>query len=160
MRRVVPFVVLMALSLLGRTARAEVASEPAPPAEVAHARSEIEGTLVQMKSTALRVREDLRYTRRRGTKVQIACVDEALSRADVASRRARLAGDEALVAYGRGEVEQARAALRRLVEIRESQRLAARDGAQCTAAAARLAAPAQAATTVRVDVDPAIPQVN
>ena len=142
---------LFIIGIFGKTARAD---ETAPPAEVAQARSEIEAALVQMRAVSLRVRDDLRVTRKRGTKVQIACVDQALSRADVATRRARETGDETLAAYSRGDVEVARSARRRLGEIRESQRSAARDGASCSAAASpgsRLVP-----TTVKVDVDPRI----
>jgi hypothetical protein len=137
-------------------ARAAHADEAAPPSEMAEARREIDSTLVQMRAISLHVRDDLRITRRRGTKVQIACVDDALSRADVATRRAKETGDETLTAYGRGELEIARAARRRLVEIRESQRIAARDGASCSAA--RTPPSEASATTVKVDVDPRIPR--
>jgi len=168
MRRVVLAALLGALSLsfVGRTARADemhpasadlpAASEVVPAGEVAQARSEIEATLLQMKAVSLRVRDELRVTRKRGTTRQIVCVDQALSRADVATRRVRETGDDLLAAYGRGELEVARAARRRLLELRESQRIAAREGASCSAAgapAARLSP-----TTVKVDVDPRIPQ--
>ncbi len=164
MRRAVLGALIGALLVFSRIARADemrlastdvpAASEAAPPSEVAQARQEIDATLAQMRAVSLRVRDDLRVTRRRGTKMQIICVDQALSRADVATRRARDAGDEMLAAYGRGDLDVARAARRRLGEIRESQRLAARDGASCSASlqqGVRLTP-----TTVKVDVDPRI----
>lgn len=168
MRRVVLAALLGTLCVHGRTARADemlppptdalAASEAVPPLELAEARREIDTTLGQMRATSLRVRDDLRLTRRRGTRLQIVCVDQALSRADVATRRARETADEVLSAYGRGELELARVARRRFAEIRESQRIAARDGASCSAAQTPVpqAAPA---TTVKVDVDPRIPRV-
>ena len=156
----------LSTSFVGRTAHAEetrpasaeleAASEPAPAAEVAQARTEIDATLLQMRAVSLRVRDDLRVTRKRGTRTQIACVDQALSRADVATRRVRETGDDLLAAYGRGELEVARAARRRLGEIRESQRVAAREGASCSAAHTSVAG--RSPTTVKVDVDPRIPQ--
>jgi hypothetical protein len=151
------FGVLGALCAMGGTAHAdEIGVAIAPPVEVAQARSEIDSTLAQMKAVSLRVREDLRVTRKRGTKVQIACVDEALSRADVATRRARETGDVTLAAYARGEVDVARAARHRLGEIRHSQSLAARDGASCSASGRAVVA---SSTTVKMDVDPRIPRV-
>jgi len=165
MRRVVVATCLAALCVVGRMARADelrpssgdapAEVEAAPPLEVQQARQQIEVTLLQMRAVSLRVRDDLRLTRRRGTKVQIACVDQALSRADVATRRAREAGDEALAAYARGDLERARAARQRLVEIREAQRLAAKEGAACAAALPAIAQSAR--TTVTLEVDPAIP---
>lgn len=167
MRRVLVATCLGALCALGRTAHAEELrpasseaaadseNEAAPPLEVKQARDQIEVTLVQMRAVSLRVRDDLRLARRRGTKVQIACVDQALSRADVATRRARETGDEILSAYQRGDLERARAARRRIAEIRELQRLAAKDGATCAAALGPV--PQTARTTVTLLVDPRLP---
>ncbi|HSO35550.1 MAG TPA: hypothetical protein VLT33_23640 [Labilithrix sp.] len=165
MRRVVVATCLGALCVLGRTARAEELRPPsgdapaeveaAPPLEVLQARQQIEVTLVQMRAVSLRVRDDLRLARRRGAKVQIACVDQALSRADVATRRARDTGDEALADYARGDLERARAARQRLNEIREAQRLAAKEGAACAAALPPIAQSSR--TTVKLEVDPGIP---
>ena len=169
MRRVVIAALLAALCAHQGTAGADElqptstdvppASEAVPPLELAEARHETDLSLAQMRAVSLRVRDDLRITRRRGTKVQIACVDQALSRADVATRRARETSDEMLSAYGRGELETARAARRRFAEIRESQRVAARDGASCSAARTP-AAQTSPTTTVTVDVDPRIPQAR
>ena len=156
LRRAVLATLIGALFMLGKTARADE-SEVAPPAEVAQARTELDAALVQMRAVSLRVRDDLRATRKRGTKMQITCVDQALSRADVATRRARETGDETLAAYSRGDLEGARAARRRLVEIRESQRVAARDGASCSAASVQ--ASRVTPTSVKVDVDPRIAPV-
>jgi hypothetical protein len=134
------------------------AEEPASAVEVRGARAEIEATVAQMGSVALRVRDQLRAARRRGKKSQIACVDEALSRADVAVRRARTAGDEALAAYGRSDVPAARDSLRLLREIKESQRIAA-EGVKCAAPPPRVARAAIVpnVTTVKLEIDPKIP---
>ena len=121
--------------------------------EVTEARAQIDATVAQMRATSLRVRDDLRIARRRGTRQQIACVDEALSRADVAVRRGRELGDEVLTAYARGDADGARAARRRLVELREAQRLAAADGSAC---APRPTLVATSGVTVKLDVDPKI----
>ena len=165
MRRVLVATCLAALCVLGRTAHADELrpaasdgaseTEAAPPLEVKQARDQIAVTLVQMRALSLRVRDDLRLARRRGTKVQIACVDQALSRADVATRRAQETGDEILAAYQRGDLERARAARRRIGEIRELQRLAAKDGAACAAALGPV--PQTARTTVTLLVDPGMP---
>ena len=66
-----------------------VGPESDAPRELREARSDIDATMVQMRATSLRVRDQLRATRKRGTKAQITCVDQALSRSDVAWRRAR-----------------------------------------------------------------------
>jgi hypothetical protein len=142
------------------------ADEPAPasvaaasPAEMAAARADVDGALRAMRATSLRVREMLRDARKRGTKQQIACLDEALSRSDVALRHARASGDGALAAYARGDLDEARVQLARVAEWREAQRLAARDGAAC-APGAKVVEAARTATTVRVSVDPRIPRVE
>jgi hypothetical protein len=138
---------------------APVAAGPAPVAVAAaegdEARRHIETTLAHMRATSLRVRDDLRATRRRGTKRQLTCVDEALSRADVALRRARELGDEILAAYGRDDVDAARGARRRLAELHEAQRQAAMTAASC-APQPRAPALASATTTVKLQIDPNI----
>jgi hypothetical protein len=149
---------LLAVGSFASVARGDqaVVSAAAPAGEVAAARAEIESTLAQMRLTSRHVRDQLRLTRKRGTARQVVCVDEALSRSDVAVRRARDAGDAALAAYSRGEPEDARALLRRVAEIRDAQRVAARDGAACTPGPVV----AKNGTTVKVEVDPKIPRVQ
>jgi hypothetical protein len=115
----------------------------------------VDATLVDMRVVSLRVRDDLRITRRRGTQAQITCVDQALSRADVALRRGRETGEDVLASYRRGELERARAARSRLHEIRDLQRHAAREGAACSAARAAVV---PSSTTVTIDVDRRIPK--
>ena len=132
----------------------EVTDVTAP--EVREARVEVESTLGQMRATSLRVRDQLRTARKRGTKQQITCVDQSLSRSDVALRRARETGDEVLGAYARGDVDGARAARHRLLEIRQAQRLAAAEGTSCTPGAAVAQAPVPGATTVKLQIDPKI----
>jgi hypothetical protein len=157
-----------ALLLVFSFARVSRADEGAGPAtqvaasgDAREARRELEGTLAEMLGASVRVRDQLRLTRRRGTKAQVACVDEALSRADVALRHARVLGDEVLVDYARGDGEAARAARGRLAELRTSQRFASVQATTCTPS------PSQAiqlvlvdTTTLTVTVDPRIPRVD
>jgi hypothetical protein len=120
----------------------------------------IELTLSQMRVRSLHVRDELRLTRKRGTKVQVTCVDEALSRSDVALRRARELGDEILAALTRSDGDAARAARGRLVELVESQRVAGADAYRCTPRPLSQAQLALGnATTVKVDIDPRIPRL-
>jgi len=129
--------------------------------ETREARTQIATTLAEMRVASLRVRDQLRLTRKRGTKQQVACVDEALSRADVALRHARGLGDEILTAYGRDDRDTARAARGRLAELRELQRFASLQATKCTPSASP---PVNLVlvdtTTVKVDVDPRIPRVD
>lgn len=129
-------------------------SSHAEGGEPAEARAQIEATLAQMRATSLRVRDDLRATRKRGTKLQITCVDEALSRSDVALRRARELGDAIVAAYARDDLDAARAARRRLSELREAQRQAATTAASCAPRVVPVAVPDT--TTVKLRVDPNI----
>lgn len=135
---------------------AAASAEPALSAEareLREARSQIDATLVQMRATALRVRDELRLTRKRGTRAQITCVDDALSRSDTAVRRARETGEEVLAAYARGDVDTARALRTRLSEIREGQRLAAAESAWC---APPIVVAKAGVTTVKLQIDPRI----
>jgi hypothetical protein len=137
------------------------ADEGASPREIAEARSEIGATLGQMRASSLRVRDQLRLTRKRGTRVQITCVDEALSRSDVALRRARDLGDETLAAYARNDLDAAHLARRQLGELREAQRVAGVDAAKCTPRPSpQVQLTVAQSTTVKVDVDPNIAPVS
>lgn len=122
--------------------------------ELGDARADIDATMAQMRAVSVRVRDQLRTTRKRGTKAQIVCVDRALSRSDVALRRAREASNEVLGAYARGEVEGARAGRRRLAEIRHTQTLAANEGASCAPPPLQIAK--SGSTTVKLEIDPKI----
>lgn len=152
MRRAV-FASMLALGFFASAARADEAAS-AVIREAAGARAEIDSTLAVMHGVSHHVRDQLRLTRKRGTATQITCVDEALSRSDVAVRRAKDAGDDALAAYARGDVENARALRRRVDELRDVQRSAARDGAACTPSPPRAA---RSVTTVKVVIDSTIP---
>jgi hypothetical protein len=140
---------------------ADAARQVAPTGEAREARRELLGSIAEMRGASVRVRDQLRVTRRRGTKAQVTCVDEALSRADVALRHARDLSDEILGAYARGEGEAARAARGRLAELRTLQRFASVQATKCTPSAAP---PIQLVlvetTTVTVAVDPRIPRVE
>jgi hypothetical protein len=131
-----------------------VTAAPVNAAEVAEARAQIGATIAQMQAVASRVRDDLRAMRKRGTKRQITCADEALSRSDVAVRRARETGADMLAAYAQNDGETARALRVRLGEIREGQRLAAAEGAACGPQVVVAATPG--VTTVKLQIDPKI----
>lgn len=140
-----------------------VARAEDPPAfaslqgEAALARAELDATLARMTAASRRVRDMLRVARKHGTKRQVVCLDEALSRTDVAHRAAREQALDAVAAYTRSDVTSARAARTRVLELDEAQRLALRDGVAC--APRVVASPVMPGTTVRVIVDPNIPDV-
>lgn len=150
--------VLAIASVLVVTPSAARADEGSSETERASARAQIDAALVQMRATSGRVRDQLRTTRKRGNSRQITCVDEALSRSDVALRHARDVGSDVLAAYARDDVETARAALRRLAELKEAQRLAAVSASSCAPAQVALATPSNAtnATTVKLEISPTI----
>ncbi len=128
---------------------------------VFEARVQIETTLAQMRAGSIHVRDQLRLTRKRGTKAQVVCVDEALSRSDVALRHGRALGDEILAAYARNDPDGAHAGRARLVELHEAQRAASKQAAKCTPTALpALPLASTSTTTVRVDIDPNIPRVD
>lgn len=113
-------------------------------------------TLARMTKTSKSVRELLRKTRKNGTEQQIRCVDESLSRVDVASREARTKVSEARAADARGDGTASRDAKRRIAELDIAVRLASRDANRC------LPPPPPApkvllGTVVKVTVDPIIP---
>jgi hypothetical protein len=138
------------------SARADDNAKQAPLAEeVKAARAEIDSVLGEMRATSRRVRDQLRATRLRGTREQITCVDEALSRADVSVRTAKDNADLALRAYAENDVDTARDALRKMKEWRQAQRIAAKDGASCSVGAITV----RSGTTVTMSVDPSIPRV-
>lgn len=139
-------------------AAASVAAEIA--AEQASARADVDGALRAMRAATARVREALRAARKRGRPAEVACADAALSRADVALRRARDAGDRAVAAYARGDVDEGRRARGLLAEWTEAERLAVRDAASCGSGVAGAVVPGRTATTVRVSIDPRIPNVD
>jgi hypothetical protein len=164
--RLVPLAFASMVLSLTAVARADDGAGPASSAsspaasELRDVRLRIELTLSQMRARSLHVRDELRLTRKRGTKAQVTCVDEALSRSDVALRRARELGDEILAALTRGDGDAARAARGRLVELDGSQRVAGADAYRCTP---KPLSPSQLtlgnATTVKVDIDPRIPRI-
>lgn len=159
MRRIILAFALAAVTCIFHTspACADENAKQAPPAEeVKAARAEIDSVLGEMRATSRRVRDQLRATRLRGTREQITCVDEALSRADVAVRTAKEAGDAALRSYAANDVASARDSLRKMKEWRQAQRIAARDGSSCSVGAIAV----KSGTTVTMSVDPNIPRVS
>lgn len=155
--------ILLAFALCGAccifhtsAARAdEQASEPSRE-ELEQARAEIDAVLGEMRATSQRLREQLRATRQRGTRAQITCVDESLSRVDVALRTAKDAASASLRAYADKDVWSGRDARRRMVEWREAARIAAKDGGSCAVSSIAL----RSGTTVTMTVDPKIPKIS
>lgn len=122
----------------------------------AFAADDLDATLARMTRTSKSVRELLRTARKKGTEAQVKCVDESLSRVDVATRAARVQVTEARAAEGRGDPAAARMARQRVEELAEAVRLASRDAIRC------LPPPPPRpkvllGTVVKVTVDPAIP---
>lgn len=151
-----------ALVISAGVAHAETTSEASASREAREAREarqSIDAAITQMRATSLRVRDQLRITRRKGSTQQITCVDQALSRSDAAIRRARELGDDALAAYGRDDIAGARAQMHRLGELRVAQSVAARDASVCMPGAAAPVITPQSGTTVKLEIDPRIPRV-
>ena len=125
-------------------------------------RDTLEATYAEMRATSVRVRDQLRITRKRGSAQQVLCVDEALRRADVALRHARALGDDLLAADARGDAASVRLARGQLEELRALTRFANAQATKCSpgTAASRLAIIPADTTTVTVDVDPRIPRVE
>jgi transcription elongation GreA/GreB family factor len=122
----------------------------------AFAADDFDMTLARMTKTSRSVRDLLRKTRKTGTEQQIRCVDETLSRVDVAAREARTKVGEARAADARGDQPASRDAKRRIAELDIAVRLASRDANRC------LPPPPPPpkvllGTVVKVTVDPSIP---
>ncbi|MBS2014375.1 MAG: hypothetical protein JST00_15920 [Deltaproteobacteria bacterium] len=154
---------LLALALCGAccifhtsAARADEAAAEPSPEEIKQARAEIDAVLGEMRATSQRLREQLRAARQKGTRAQITCVDESLSRVDVALRTAKDAAGTSLRAYADKDVWSARDARRRMVEWRDAARIAAREGSSCAVSSIAL----KSGTTVTMSVDPKIPKVS
>jgi hypothetical protein len=151
-----------AFCLLGLpAARADDATPPATLAtEIQQARGEMDLTIAKMQTTSRTVRDMLRDARRRGTSRQVACLDEALSRVDVAHRAAREKVDEVNAAYQRSDAPNARLARVRIVELALVQKVAARDGTACIPQPKEREQQAKIAegTVVRLTIDPKIPR--
>lgn len=120
------------------------------------AADEMDTTLAQMAKTSKSVRELLRTVRKRGTERQIKCVDESLSRVDVASREARTKVNDARAAQARGDDPALRDAKRRIAELTIAVRLASRDANMCMPPPPP---PPRVllGTVVKMTVDPSIP---
>ncbi len=151
------FALVLAAPLPASVARAEDPQAISIADEAAVARAELDGTIARMTTASRHVRAILREARKRGVVREIACADNALSRADVAHRMARVHAAEAASAYARGDVGFARASRARVLELEEAQRTAYRAAMACRPAPVERVV---AGTVVRVVVDPAIPDVT
>jgi hypothetical protein len=128
------------------------------PARAEGAPSEVDRTIGRMRETSRSVRELLRTARKRGTKQQVACVDEALSRVDVAARAAREQALELRAAEQRADGDGAHAARQQIARLAEAVRLASAGARKCMPPPAP---PPKVllGTVVKVSVDPSIPPV-
>lgn len=118
MRRFILVVTVWSAASIGRTARAD---------DVDQARS----VLAQMEATAAHIRALLRDARAGRDGAKIACVDEALSRADVSVRSARDAIGAAAAMRARGDAEGARAKARLVAIYRSAVRSASTQAGAC-----------------------------
>lgn len=151
MRSITPALLLAVLifTMLPGRAEAETGSEA----------TNVDAAIARMRETSRSVRDLLRSARKRGTKQQVACVDEALSRVDVATRAAREQAIEARAAEQRGDAEGAQAARKQVARLAEVARLAATEGRKCMPPPAP---PPKVllGTVVRVVIDPSIPRAE
>jgi hypothetical protein len=92
--------------------------------EAARAKRTMRERHASMQSHAKEVRDLLRVSRRRGSRAQIACVDESLSRVDVALRNATVAQRGAEAAWDKGDRGTGRALGRRVDELARASQLA------------------------------------
>jgi len=153
------FALAVVVVLLGPVApRLVCAEEPSRAAEeIVQARGEIGVTLDRMGGRAHRVRDMLRTARRHSPAAVITCLDESLSRSDVALRNARALGSQSIDAYARGDLEEARSSRHRMVEQEIAQLAAERAAWSCKPlAVGQKPKPEPSKTTVRVEVDPHI----
>ncbi len=136
---------------LGQTPTAH--AEPDARAIAAH----VDALVVAMDASSEHVRRLLRKARVQKWPRGVACLDEALSRVDVALRVAREEARGAREAAHGGDVDRARAHLSRVTRLREMARAGAAGGEMC---AAGPEFQAFEGTTVRVIVDASIAPVT
>jgi hypothetical protein len=117
-------------------------------AEARAAKAMASQAIATLDATAAQVRTLLRKARARGMRDEIACVDEGLSRADVAMRNAREDAVAAQNAYAQGNVVDARKANDRVARARDNARIAASAASACIQPPARTSG-----TQVRVVMD-------
>jgi len=154
MRRLIVVAAVLAAVGMGvpRAARAEAKDE------AARARAEASSIVVALDAATEHVRVLLRRARPKGRHEEIACLDAALSRVDVAARYGRDHAKRALAAYMVGDVASARAEMMRLGWRRDASREASRAADACAPADAAPLGERPGTTTVRVFVDPSLPR--
>ncbi len=132
-----------------------VASAPAPEegAEARAAATQADALVVAMDASSEHVRRLLRRARTQKLTRAVGCLDEALSRVDVALRVAREEARGARDAAREGDAVLARAHLARVARLREMARAGASGGEMC--AAGPELQPFEG-TSVRVIVDPRV----
>ena len=132
---------------------AQASSTPNVPndavaAEARAAKAIAAQAIATLEATSAQVRTLLRRARARGSRDEIACVDEGLSRADVAMRNAREDAATAQNAYAQGNVVDARKANDRVTRARDAARIAASAASACIQPSARTSG-----TQVRIVMD-------
>jgi hypothetical protein len=134
MRTLVSFALsAMLLASSSAAPRAALADASVAPAEVSDARAQSDAAIATMESLSNRLRLVLQRTRGRERSSVVACVDEALTRVNVALRRGRDAVRRQNDAWDRGDAEAARAALRELLAYVYNARAAASNVDYCFA---------------------------
>ena len=113
------------------TPSAPNAPNEAVAAEARAAKAMAAQAIATLEGTSAQVRTLLRRARARGIRGEIACVDEGLSRADVAMRNAREDAAAAQNAYAQGNVVDARKANDRVTRARDNARIAASAASAC-----------------------------
>ncbi len=134
-----------------RTAQAE------PPPDARSYAAQAERLVMAMDATSDHVRQLLRRARAQRATRGVGCLDEALSRVDVALRVGREEARAAREAAHDGDDVEAQRHLARVARLRDMSRSAAAMGQICAAGPEFL--PYVEGTTVRVIVDPLIAPV-
>ena len=126
-----------AQSVSAQTSGAPNVPNDAVAAEARAAKNLAAQAIATLETTSAQVRALLRRARARGIRDEIACVDEGLSRADVAMRNAREDATAAQNAYAQGNVADARRANDRVTRARDNARIAASAASACIQPQAR-----------------------
>lgn len=126
------------------------------PDEATRARGAVAASVGSLEQATARVRAMLRRARTRGRADEIACLDAALTRVDVAARYGRDHAQRALAAWREGDATVARQETLRLAWRVEASREASLVAEACAPADEHVVA--RPGTTVRVWIDPALPR--
>jgi hypothetical protein len=151
------FAVFALAAALSASAPARAESPPASAASAASPASQAEALVVAMDASSEHLRHLLGKARTHHWTRGVGCLDEALSRVDVALRAGREEARASREAVHAGDTDGARIHLVRLQRLREMARAAASFGQMC--AAGPELQPFEG-TSVRVIVDPQIAPIT